>query len=169
MQHFKVKLFATATSQDAHVHDAIAVFHRWIQTGALPETLIDVCDYLHVTQGPGIILVAQEGIYSLDTENGPLGLTYTRRTALDGSTEDRLRQAVDAVQRAAALIEASPEFSGKLAFDRARWEVSVNDRLLAPNTPETFDSLKPALGAVFPAKSFAHIGEPRQLLRVAVS
>lgn len=169
MQHFKVKLFATAATQGAHIHDAIAVFHRWIQESALPETLVDVCDYLHVPQGPGIILVAHEGIYSLDTENGRLGLTYTRRTTLEGSTEDRLRQAVDAVQRAASLIEASPEFSRKLAFDRSQWEVSVNDRLLAPNKPETFAALKPALASVFPTQTFAHVGEPRQLLRVAVS
>ena len=169
MQHFKVKLFATEATKNAHVHDAIAVFHRWIQERALPETLIDVSDYLHVPQGPGIILVAHEGIYSLDTENGRLGLTYTRRAALEGSVEDRLRQAVDAVLRAAALIETSPEFAGKLAFDHSQWEVAVNDRLLAPNTPETFNALKPALGAVFPSKSFAHIGEPRQLLRVSVS
>ena len=169
MQHFKVKLFATAATQGAQVHDAIAVFHRWIQESALPETLIDVCDYLHVPQGPGIILVAHEGIYSLDTENGRLGLTYTRRTALEGTTEDRLRQAVEAVQRAASLIEASPEFSGKLAFDQTQYEVSVNDRLLAPNKPETFQALKPALESVFPAKTFQHIGEPRQLLRVAIT
>jgi hypothetical protein len=168
MQHFKVKLFATAATQGAHVHDAIAVFHRWIQEKSIAETLIDVSDYLHVPQGPGIILVSHESIHSLDTENGRLGLTYTRRTALDGSIEDRLRQAVNAVLHAAGLIEASPEFSGKLAFERAQWEVSVNDRLLAPNTPETFAALKPALATVFPGKSFTHIGEPRQLLRVAV-
>jgi hypothetical protein len=169
MQHFKVKLFATEATQGAHVHDAIAVFHRWIQDSSLPETLIDVSDYLHVPMGPGIILVSHEGIYSLDTENGPLGLTYTRRAVLDGSIEDRLRQAIDALIRAAELIEASPEFAGKLVFDRTHWEVAVNDRLLAPNTPETFHALKPILESVFPAKTFAHIGEPRQLLRVAVS
>ena len=167
MQHFKVKLFATA--QDAPVHEAIAVFHRWIQESALDETLIDVADYLHVPQGPGIILVAHEGIYSLDTENGRLGLTYTRRTALDGTDEERLRQAVEAVRRAAELLESSPEFHGTLAFDRGQWEVAVNDRLLAPNTPETFQALQPALAGVFPGKQFAHTGERRQLLRVAVS
>ncbi len=167
MQHFKVKLFATA--QDAPVHEAIAVFHRWIQESALNETLIDVADYLHVPQGPGIILVAHEGIYSLDTENGRLGLTYTRRTALDGTDEERLRQAVEAVGRAAELLESSPEFHGKLAFDRGQWEVAANDRLLAPNTPETFEKLRPALAGVFPGKQLAHVGERRQLLRVAVS
>lgn len=167
MEHFKVKLFAT--TQDAPVHSAIAVFHRWIQESLLPDTLIDVSDYLHVPVGPGIILVAHEGIYSLDTEGGKLGLTYTRRTALGGSDTDRLRQAVESVLRAAELLESSPEFSGKLAFDRSSWEVAVNDRLLAPNTPETYQALQPALASVFPGKSFAHVGEPRQLLRVAVN
>lgn len=166
MQHFKVKLFAA--SGDVAIEHAIPVFHRWIQTAALPELLIDVADYQHVPHGPGIVLVAHEGIYSLDTFNGRLGLTYTRRTALDGTDLERLRQAVEAVDRAASLLEASPELAGKLVFDRARWEVAVNDRALAPNTQETYLALKPVIEGVFPGRALEHVGESRELLRIAV-
>lgn len=166
MQHFKVKIFAAPGG--AEIERAVPVFHRWIQDGALPELLIDVADYQHVPNGPGVILVAHEGIYSLDRFHGKLGLTYTRRTVLGGDDEARLRQAVEAAGRAAALLEAAPEFEGKLKFDRGRWEVSVNDRAEAPNTQETYLALKPVIEAVFPAQPLEHVGEPRELLRVAV-
>ncbi|MCC7235850.1 MAG: hypothetical protein IT163_11140 [Bryobacterales bacterium] len=174
MQHFKVKLYATGeTASTAPVHDVIPVFHRWIQDNAIPETLIDVSDYIHVPEGPGIILVAHEGIYSLDTEHGRLGLTYTRRAALDGTDAARLRQAIAAVLHAARLLETAPEFAGKLAFDRDRWEVSVNDRLLAPNTPESYAILEALVAAELPPAAGAgnwaisHSGEPRELLRAS--
>jgi len=166
MQHFKVKLFAV--TNEAAIEGAIPVFHRWIQESALPGVLVDVADYQHVPNGPGIILVAHDGIYSLDTFNGKLGLTYTRRTVLEGSDLERLRQAVESVDRAAALLEASPEFSGKLLFDRSRWEVAVNDRALAPNTQDTYLALKPVIEGVFPGRALEHVGERRELLRVAV-
>src|SRR6516162_243578 len=115
IQHFRVKLFATADSRP-HLGDAIAVFHRWIQHRRLPETMIDVSDYEHVPSGPGVILVCHEAIYGLDQEKGKLGLIYNRRTALEGSVEDRLRQAVNAAEFAAAQLEQEPEFQGNLQF-----------------------------------------------------
>ena len=44
----------------------IPVFHRWIQTGAVEGLLIDVADYSHVPQGPGVMLIAHEGNYALE-------------------------------------------------------------------------------------------------------
>jgi hypothetical protein len=174
IQHFRVKVLATAASHP-HLGDAIAVFHRWIQEKRVPETMIDVSDYEHVPSGPGIILVCHEAIYGLDQEKGKLGLLYNRRTALGGSVEDRLRQAVNAAESAAALLEQEPEFAGNLAFDRNAWEVSVNDRALAPNTAGTWKALAPVIQAVFDARMgsgkyrLQHHADPRELFRVTVS
>src|ERR1700682_6208589 len=173
IQHFRVKLFATPTSHP-RLGDAIAVFHRWIQEKRLPETMIDVSDYEHVPSGPGIILVCHEAIYGLDQEKGKLGLLYNRRTALDGPVEDRLRQAVRAAESAAALLEEEPEFAGKLEFDRGAWEVSVNDRALAPNTDATWNTLSPVIEKVFDSVMGAgkyrlkRSSDPRELFGVTV-
>ncbi len=173
MQHFRVKLLATAASHP-HLGDAIGIFHRWIQERRVPETMIDVSDYEHVPSGPGVILVCHEAIYGLDQEKGRLGLLYNRRTAVEGSVEDRLRQAVDAVEFAAGLLEQEPEFAGNLAFDRNSWEVSINDRALAPNTADTWSQVAPVIQAVFDARLGAgkyrlqHHGNPRELFRVSV-
>jgi len=174
IQHFRVKLFATPESHP-HLGSAIPVFHRWIQEKRVPETMIDVSDYEHVPEGPGVILVCHEAIYGLDQERGQLGLLYNRRTALNGSAEDRLRQAVNAVESAAAQLESEPEFSGSLHFDRRQWEVAVNDRALAPNTEATWQSLSPVIQSVFDSILGAgryqlhHHPDPRELFRVSVS
>ncbi len=148
VQHFRVKLFATPESHP-HLSNAIPVFHRWIQDERVPETAIDVSDYDHVPEGPGVILVCHEAIYGLDQGKGKLGLMYNRRAVLNGSVEDRLRQAINAVESAATLLEQEPEFSGKLRFNRNAWEVAVNDRALAPNTDATWEALSPVIREVF--------------------
>ena len=174
IQHFRVKLFATPDSRP-HLAGAIPVFHRWIQQNRLPETAIDVSDYEHVPEGPGIILVCHEAIYGLDQGKGRLGLLYNRRTVLNGSAEARLLQAVNAAEFAAGLLEQEPEFAGHLRFDRNQWEVAVNDRALAPNTEATWDSLSPVIRSTFDSVigagryTLQRNSDPRELLQVIVS
>lgn len=175
MQHFRVKFFARPTPPDFNLGLAIPVFHRWIQQNKVPGTLIDVADYQHVPAGPGILLVSHDAYYGLDQSKHRLGLLYTRRTAMDGSIEDRIRQAVEAALQACDLLEREPEFAGKLNFDRDSFELSVNDRLLAPNNDETYRQLEQVLRPLLDRLrgvgkySLAQVGFPRELLTIAVT
>ena len=171
MQHFRVKFFARPTPPDFDLGRAIPVFHRWIQTNALPETLIDVADYQHVPAGPGVLLVSHDAYYGLDQSKHRLGLLYTRRTAMDGSIADRVRDAIASARRACDLLEKEPEFAGQLSFDRSNFEISVNDRLMAPNTEAGYLALEPELrAALAPGRfDFVPTGAPRELLTVAVT
>ncbi|MEC9298045.1 MAG: hypothetical protein VYA38_01995, partial [Gemmatimonadota bacterium] len=54
----------------------IEVFHRWIQENRIPGTLIDVHDYTHVPDGPGVLLVAHEWHLRTDEAGGRIGLEY---------------------------------------------------------------------------------------------
>jgi len=174
MQHFRVKLFAQPDLAP-DLGAAIPVFHRFIQTGVLNEPLIDVADYRHVPEGPGVILVGQDGIYSLDSVKGRLGLTYTRRTVLEGSVEDRIRQAFRCAVKCAGLLSQAPEFMGKLGFSSRECEISVNDRLLSPNNEETWSRLKPDLTAVLDGVwgagqyQVSRCGEQRELFTVSAT
>ncbi|MCC6538110.1 MAG: hypothetical protein IT162_11195 [Bryobacterales bacterium] len=176
MQHFRVKIFAQPVAEGFDLGPAIAVFHRWIQQDKLPELLIDVADYRHVPDGPGIVLVAQHAVYSLDQTKGRLGLLYTRRTVDPAATaQERLQGALNAARAAAALLENEPEFAGRLRFAARNVEVSVNDRLLTPNTDSSFAELEPVLRAVIDAEwgagsyQIARTGSPRELLTASVS
>ena len=53
-EKLQLKIFVTADSARAAQPDAfIAVFHRWIKDGTLPELVLDVANYAHVPEGPG--------------------------------------------------------------------------------------------------------------------
>ena len=173
VQHLNVKIFA-ADSARVDPGLAIPVFHRWIQSNALPELLIDVADYRHVPDGPGVLLVAHEAIYSLDSTGGRLGLLYNRRAAEEGSFEEKLERAYSSALAAARLLEREPEFAGGLRFAPGLCEVIFNDRLLTPNDGATAELLRPRVEAFFarcwnqPEARATQAGEPRERLRFVV-
>jgi hypothetical protein len=116
---FGVKLFITNPGAKA-LKDFIPVFHGWIQRQALPgHLLIDVHDYSHVHQGPGILLVAHEANLSVDESEGRRGLVYLRKQPGD------LAGTIAAAKAAAKLLTDDQG----VQFDNANYEVSVNDRL----------------------------------------
>lgn len=167
IQHINIKIFVKDPSA-IKLSDAIAVFHQWIRESLCPEMLIDVADYEHVHEGPGILLIGHEANYSLDNRLGRLGLLYNRKAALDGTFQSRLAQAHKAALAACDRLEQEAPFKGKLQFDRNAIEFFVNDRLLAPNTDETWQALKPELEKYFPGATLEHTGEPRDLFRVLI-
>ncbi|HEV7298006.1 MAG TPA: hypothetical protein VGN72_01480 [Tepidisphaeraceae bacterium] len=142
-----VKLFAT--TNDVPEAAFIPVFHRWIQGQAVADhLLIDVTDYAHVPSGPGTVLVSHEANLYSDRTAGRLGLLYSRKQPFPGSFRDRARQAVSATLTLAAMLESDPEFAGKLQFRTDEILIRIHDRLLAPNTPETFAAVQPDLQAI---------------------
>jgi hypothetical protein len=172
LQHVNVKIFAAQA--DVDLADAIPVFHHWIQDNVAPELLIDVADYKHVPDGPGIMLIGHEADYSLDESGGRLGLLYNRKAAGDGDTQAALFQAYDSAVTAAKRLEADPKFAGKLKFDYGDVEIILNDRLLAPNTDETWAFLRPEFARFFTAIYgegnfiLERRGEPRDRFTVSI-
>jgi len=123
----------------------VPVFHRWIQTHAVDGLLIDVADYGHVHHGPGILLVADEGNYSLDLASGRPGLAYWRKRPLAGDLAAGLLSISRILLRACREVELAPEFEGALRFRGAEVLVTANDRLRAPNDEETMAAFSPFL------------------------
>jgi hypothetical protein len=168
VQHINVKVFV-ADPAAVDIAHAVGVFHQWIKDTVCPEMLIDVTEYRHVPEGPGVLLIGLEANYSFDERENRLGLLYNRKAALDGTFQSRLAQAHQAALTACDRLEKEAAFGGKLKFDRNKLEVFVNDRLLAPNTDETWQILKPELEEYFAGSAIERHGEPRDLFRVAVS
>jgi hypothetical protein len=131
--------------------------------------LIDVADYRHVSAGPGVLLIGHEANYSFDNRENRLGLLYNRKDSLDGTFQARLEQAHRAALEACDRLEQEAPFRGKLKFNRNAIEVSINDRLLAPNNGETWQVLQPELEKFFIGFTIQRRGEPRDLFWVAVT
>jgi hypothetical protein len=169
IQHLNIK-FYLEHPEAVDLAEYAAVFNTWIQTQRLEELLIDVADYIHVHNGPGIMLIGHEADYSLDNRAGRLGLLYNRKAQLEGSTEEKLGQAARAALTAAQILEKE----NGLKFNGSEVQIIVNDRLLVPNTAETFTALEPELQAFFQKLyggaeyTLAHYDNPRERFTVNV-
>jgi len=141
MQHVNVKLLVRDPG-DVDLEPLIPVFHSWIQKQVGEGLLLDVADYRHVPEGPGVVLIGHEGNYSVDNTDDRLGVRYSRKAALDGSNQDRLKQAARAALTACQRLEAESRLGGKLRFDGQEMEIFINDRLLAPNNEATREAFK---------------------------
>src|SRR5689334_11575269 len=172
LQHFNVKLFVDG-SEDA-LDPLIPIFHQWIQQKVWDELLLDVADYRHVFAGPGVILIGHEANYSVDNTGNRPGVRYNRKASLEGSNQDRLRQATVAALKACRRFESDPRLNSAFLFNGQEIEISINDRLLAPNNPETRETVQPDLGPLLQKLfaggeySLAYENSPRNLFSVSV-
>ena len=142
MQHVNVKLLL-GNPEAVDLEPLIPVFHDWIRDQVGEGLLLDVADYRHVDAGPGVVLIGHEGNYSVDNTDNRLGVRYNRKAALDGSNQDRLKQAARAALTACQRLEAESRLGGRLRFNGQEIEIFFNDRLLGPNrdaTRQAFDS-----------------------------
>jgi hypothetical protein len=161
---FDLKVLA-ADAAEVEPEEFIPVFHRWITERALPELLIDVADYSHVHEGPGVLLIGHDAIYAYDLSRGEPGLLYSRRRETSpelegtGTLDHRIASLVACAFRACDLIEAEPQLEGRIAFDRHRLELRVNDRLI-PRDGDTAAALARALKGALAAVGYENRGAP---------
>lgn len=124
------------------------VFQRWIQQNLLNELLIDVADYRHVFEGPGIVLIGDASDYAIESRGGRIGLLYTRKRQREANLPEQLRAAFQHVLTAAELLEAETTFDPRLKFNAEDIEIRFADRLQLPNSAEAYDQVKDELQAV---------------------
>jgi hypothetical protein len=171
LQQLDVKLFARPGAGAVDPEAYIGIFHRWIQEHRLGRDflLIDVADYRHVPEGPGVMIIAHGAHWKLETGGGELGLAFARKRDPLGPAVDKLTEAVTWALRAAAALEKEPTLGGKLSFRTDRIRLQVVSRAAATSRPEDFAALAPELSALatrlWPGTTAAiepvsHTGEP---------
>ena len=149
LQRLGFKLFVDDPEKIA-LEDFVPIFHSWIQKQIIEEhLLIDVHNYSHVHQGPGILLVAHQGNFSMDLGGDRLGLFYYRKRDISGSSVERLKTILKTTLRACTLLEAAPELAGRLHFKTDEVLIVANDRLQTPNESQTFQAFQPLLSQLF--------------------
>ncbi|MBI4006589.1 MAG: hypothetical protein HY356_07955 [Gammaproteobacteria bacterium] len=146
LQKIGMKFFAEQ-GNTIDLVEFIPVFHRWIQNKVLDDILIDVADYSHVYAGPGILLIAHEGNYSIDETGNQRGVAYYNKHELAGALPERLFTVCRKTLLACQLLEKEKEMQGRIRFSGNAMQVYSNDRLIAPNSDETHSALQPVLNA----------------------
>src|SRR4029453_2071970 len=98
--------FFVADPTSIRLQDFIPIFHGWIQKQNLTgHLLVDVHDYSHMHNGPGILLVAHEGNFSIDTADGRPGLFYYRKTPTSSGPADQIAAILRSALQASRLLE----------------------------------------------------------------
>ena len=148
----------------------LALFHRFIQTRALEGLLIDVADYSHVPDGPGVMLIGHDVDYAVDLTEGQPGLRVVRKRCAGLELRDGVRDALRKALVAIRAIEA--DGSTGLAFSTGALTLQLVDRLQyasdAASHARAAAALEPLLGEVFGAvklapASLADAGRPLTL------
>jgi hypothetical protein len=145
-EKLQIKFFAKPVAS-FDIEAIVPVFHRFIREHALDEMMIDVADYKHVKNGPGIALIGDANDYFLDEGEGRPGLLFSRKRHGSGP-EGRLREGFARALKACTLLEAAPELAGKLTFATNEVLVRLPDRLNAPNDDATFADVKAELSVL---------------------
>ena len=158
MKSEKLQLKFFAKPNPAFELDAVVpVFHRFIREHAFDELMIDVADYKHVQNGPGVVLVGDANDYYLYEGEGRPGLLFSRKRH-GAAPEGRLREGLARALKACTLLEAAPELGGKLVFATNEILLRFPDRLRAPNDDASFAEasrdLTPLLDKLYGAGAF---------------
>lgn len=147
-----VKLFASPDpGAEIDLDPFIPMFHRFIQQSSLEGLLLDVADYIHVPNGPGVVLIGHDVDYGIDSTEGRTGLLVTRKRTGDQPFAEVLR---DTLRKALiAVREIESDGTGKISFATGALKIDVVDRLAAPNDEAGFEAAKketaPVLAALY--------------------
>ena len=136
-----IKFFGVA-GQPIEPTEFIPIFHEWIQKQTIENhLLIDVHNYSHVHDGPGILLVAHEGNFSMEGADDRIGLLYYRKQPA------QMAESIKPAVQGCRLLENDSRLRGRLRFRNDEVLIVANDRLVAPNNDETFSALESRLSA----------------------
>jgi len=133
LQKFGVKLFLEVNGNYS-CKEFIPVFHTWIQDKLIEDhLLLDVADYSHIPDGPGVMLIAHEGSFSLDQEKYKPGIMYMRKTKMEGDFKNRFNQVLSITTEAANRLQNN-DITNDVNFISDSFRFIANDRLYADNT-----------------------------------
>ncbi len=143
-QRITVKFFAKPGSK-FEPNKFIAMFHKFIQNNAVEGLLVDVADYGHVPNGPGILLIGHDVDYAMDLTGGKPGL-LVRRKRYKAPLREILRDTLRKALLAARAIQDDGSTAVTYAFDCV--EIALVDRLVAHNTDHAFAQFRGDIQAV---------------------
>ncbi len=146
LQRIDVKLLLDCPP-DPDLDQFLVIFDRWRKADDHPADWVDLADYAHMPGGPGILIAGKRDTFSVNLNPPGPGLLTSVRRGLEGSLEDRFREALRRAREFNAAVMAEPEFPDDFSVRKGAWEIYVNDRLGFPNTDPTDRLVRPAVAA----------------------
>ncbi len=144
LQRLDIKLFLTLEpgfTQDEVWTRLIAVFGRWRHDEG--EELVDLQDYAHVPNGPGIVLVSKRWVLSIDWSDGQPGVLLSTRRGLEGTLSERFARATRVLLEKTGRLLAEEELKEVVKPRCGELSIAVNDRVLYPDPDAADAELRP--------------------------
>ncbi len=146
-QRIGLKFFATPEAgPDPDLAPFIGLFHRFIQNRNVEGLLVDVADYAHVPDGPGVILIGHDVDYGIDLTGGRAGLLVTCKRC--GDTEPGLVIRTALCRAAIAIRAIESDGTSGLRFATDELEIRFIDRLATPNREDAITEMRTAVEPV---------------------
>lgn len=141
-----IKFFTTRPESGADLQAFIPLFHRFIQQASVEGLLLDVADYAHVPNGPGVVLIGHEVDYAIDALGGRTGLLTVRKRAGEEPLAELL---LDTLRKAVGVVDAiEADGSAKVRFALDCIEIQILDRLFAKNDDSGYETVQEQVEAV---------------------
>ena len=119
----------------------IPVFHEWIQKDLIPNhVMVDVADYKHIPDGPGIMLISHEGNFSIDLENGEIGFLYVRKQPLKKDIINNIQEIKSILNHGCDLLINNKILREKISFNN-EYQLLSNDRYYFPSNKKSKEQL----------------------------
>lgn len=172
-KRLSIKLFID-NPETIEAKQIVPIFQRWIQRNQVEGLLIDVADYQHVPNGPGIVLIGYEGDYAYDFSDNRAGIQYTLKQTAAFSFGEAVSIALRRVLQAAQALEKEKSLAG-IRINASDLQISILDRLNFPNNPDGWLDIIPEVQAVAGAIYSSDLrikaieGDVREALRLHVS
>ena len=143
LQQINVKVFVT---EDSHIHyqNFIKVFNKWMEE-ADHDDYLNYADYSFTHAGPGVLLISKHSNYSIDNAQNRHGFLYNRKHEVEGDNEQKINRAFIETFKKCQKLEQEDDLENEVSFNGSEILFMVNNRHLAPNTQETFETVKLAL------------------------
>ncbi len=140
LQQINIKVFSTEDSE-VNYTNFIKVFNRWMEE-ADSDDFLNYADYSHVDAGPGVLLILKQANYSIDNAFHRPGFLYNRKHEVEGDNAEKIRLALAETLSKCQMLETSEELENAMQFNGNDILFMINNRNIAPNTPETADAIQ---------------------------
>jgi len=149
LQRINVKIL-TPSSTEEDLTPFLDIFTQWKDAS---EEWLDVADYLHMVDGPGVVLFGTNQIASVHTTGG-LGFSYSNRSGLTGEWQERFQNVLKRTLELNSELLAHSKYPSQWSKELDTLEISINDRMFQNAGSEMESAVTGALQSTFGESAF---------------
>ena len=148
VQRIHIKILTDAPA-NLNLNPFLDIFGRWRGEKDHPAGWVDLADYAHVPRGMGIVLVGFQANFAFDMTDdegrSAPGILYAAKKGLAGTYVERIASVLKSCLELSQRLIAEKEFPPGVHLRTDALEIRFADRLVTPNTKETYEELCPAV------------------------